>query len=64
VNHTDLQSQIAGDYYDYPLFSNLLTILDPLSGKILSKSCIHYNMIKVEWRRIRKEVLTLRQLIR
>lgn len=55
---------MAGDYYDYPLFSNLLTILDPLSGKILSKSCIHYNMIKVEWRRIRKEVLSLRQLIR
>lgn len=38
---------------DQLLFNNLLKIIDPLNGKLMSSSCYQYNLIKAEWRFIR-----------
>lgn len=45
------------------LASNLLKIVDPLSGKIMSSSCYQYNNIKAEFRRIKNEILSLEGLV-
>jgi hypothetical protein len=44
---------------DQILFNNLLKIIDPLNGKLMSSSCFQFNCIKAEWRRIRGEILKL-----
>ena len=45
------------------LYTNLLKIIDPLNGKLMSSSCYQYNSIKAEWRHIRAEILKIEDLV-
>lgn len=45
-----------GNAYELDVMNNLLRIFDPLNNRIMSGSCFQYNQIKVEFRRIFKEI--------